>query len=103
MGRTRADALRNMADRCGVDVVKAFVTLLIQTDTLGGSIAMALRTYSEEMRKHRMLKAEEKAMRLPVLLTIPLVACILPVIFAAVMLPAIIEAQRSFLPAMAGK
>jgi len=102
VGRSRADALRNMGERTGVDVVKAFVTLLIQTDSLGGSIAQALRTYSEEMRKHRMLKAEEKAMRLPVLLTIPLVGCILPVIFVAVMLPAIIEAQRSFMPAMGG-
>lgn len=100
VGRTRADALRNLGERCGVDEVKAFCTLLIQTDTLGGSIAMALRTYSEEMRKHRMLKAEEKAMRLPVLLTIPLVGCILPVIFVAVMLPAYITAVRGFMPAM---
>jgi tight adherence protein C len=103
VGRTRADALRNMGERTGVDVVKAFVTLLIQTDSLGGSVAHALRTYSEEMRKHRMLKAEEKAMRLPVLLTIPLVGCILPVIFVAVMLPAFIDASRSFMPAMAAK
>jgi tight adherence protein C len=103
VGRTRADALRNMGERTGVDVVKAFVTLLIQTDSLGGSIAQALRTYSDEMRKHRMLKAEEKAMRLPVLLTIPLVACILPVIFVAVMLPAFIDLSRNLLPAMGGK
>ncbi len=101
-GRTRADALRNMATRTQVDVVKSFVTLLIQTDSLGGSIAQALRIYSEEMRQHRMLKAEEKAMRLPVLLTIPLVLCILPVIFVAVMLPAMIEAMRNFMPAMGG-
>jgi tight adherence protein C len=100
VGRTRAEALRNMAERTQVDVVKAFVTLLIQTDSLGGSIATALRTYSEEMRKHRMLRAEEKAMRLPVLLTIPLVACILPVIFVAVLLPAILEAMRNFMPAI---
>jgi tight adherence protein C len=103
VGRTRAEALRNLGERTGVEEVKAFVTLLIQTDSLGGSIAMALRTYSEEMRKHRMLKAEEKAMRLPVLLTIPLVGCILPVIFVAVMLPAYITAVRGFMPAMTGK
>lgn len=102
-GRTRAEALRNMADRTQVDVVKAFVTLLIQTDSLGGSVATALRTYSDEMRKHRMLRAEEKAMRLPVLLTIPLVAFILPVIFVAVLLPAVIEAMRNFMPAVGGK
>jgi len=99
-GRTRADALRNFAERTDVEMVRSFVALLIQTDSLGGSIAQSLRTYSSEMRQHRMLKAEEKAMRLPVLLTIPLVGFILPVIFCAVLLPPILDAMRNFLPAM---
>jgi tight adherence protein C len=102
-GRTRAEALRNFADRTQVETVRAFVALLIQTDALGVSIAQSLRTYSAEMRQHRMLKAEEKAMRLPVLLTIPLVLFILPVIVASVMLPAAIEMIRNFLPALAAK
>jgi tight adherence protein C len=99
-GRSRADALRSLADRAQVDVVKSFVALLIQTDALGVSIAQSLRTYSQEMRQHRMLKAEEKAMRIPVLLTIPLVACILPVMVTAVMLPAIIDVVRNVMPAL---
>ncbi len=102
-GRTRAEALRNLAERAQVEMVKSFVALLIQTDQLGGSVALTLRTYSSEMRQHRMLKAEEKAMRLPVLLTIPLVGFILPVIFTSVLLPAVISAIRQFLPAMGGK
>ena len=102
-GRTRAEALRNMADRSQVEMISSFVALLIQTDSLGGSIAQSLRIYSSEMRQHRMLKAEEKAMRLPVLLTVPLVLCILPVIMAAVLLPPVLDAQRSFVPAMNGK
>ena len=102
-GRTRAEALRNMADRCQVEMITAFVALLIQTDTLGGSIAQSLRIYSSEMRQHRMLKAEEKAMRLPVLLTVPLVLCILPVVVAAVMLPPGLDIARVFLPSMNGK
>jgi len=101
-GRTRADALRHMAARANVPMISAFVALMIQTDALGGSIAQSLRTYSAEMRSHRMLRAEEKAMRLPVLLTIPLVAFILPVIFASVLLPAVISAMRSVMPAMSG-
>lgn len=101
-GRTRAEALRNMSDRTQVDMIASFVALLIQTDALGGSIAATLRTYSAEMRQHRMLKAEEKAMRLPVLLTIPLVLFILPVIMMAVMLPPVIDGIRSFLPTMNG-
>jgi tight adherence protein C len=101
-GRTREEALRNLAERTQVDAVKSFVALLIQTDALGVSIAQSLRTYSKEMRQHRMLKAEEKAMRIPVLLTVPLVACILPVIVVSVMLPAMIDAVRHLLPALAG-
>lgn len=99
-GRTRAEALRNMAERTQVDMIGSFVALLIQTDALGGSVSQTLRTYSAEMRQHRMLKAEEKAMRLPVLLTIPLVLFILPVIMMAVMLPPVIDGIRTFLPTM---
>jgi tight adherence protein C len=99
-GRSRADALRNMAERTHVAVVKSFVALLIQTDQLGVSIAQSLRTYSQEMRQHRMLRAEEKAMRIPVLLTLPLVGFILPVIITSVMLPAIIDVTRNVLPAL---
>jgi tight adherence protein C len=101
-GRGRADALRAMAERTEVDSVKSFVALLIQTDTLGTSIGQTLRTYSNEMRDHRMLAAEEKAMRIPVLLTIPLVACILPVIVTALLLPAIIDVVRKLIPALHG-
>jgi len=97
-GRTRAEALRGFADRTDIDVVRSLVALLIQTDALGGSVAQSLRTYATEMRSHRMLKAEEKAMRIPILLTIPLVLCILPVLMVAVLLPAIISIIREFQP-----
>ena len=95
-GRTRAEALHSFANRTQVDVVKSFVALLIQTDALGGSIAQSLRVYAAEMRQHRMLRAEEKAMRIPVLLSVPLVLCILPVIVTAVMLPAMITLMTDF-------
>lgn len=101
-GRSRADALRSLADRTEVDTVKSFVALLIQTDSLGTSIGQTLKTYSAEMREHRLLKAEEKAMRVPVLMTVPLVACILPVIVTALLLPPIIDVMRTLLPALGG-
>lgn len=101
-GRGRAEALRAMADRNNVESVNSFVALLIQTDTLGTSIGTTLRTYADEMRTHRYLAAEEKAMRIPVLLTVPLVACILPVIVTALMLPAIIDMVRNMGPAFGG-
>jgi tight adherence protein C len=101
-GRSRADALRSLAERADVDAVKSFVALLIQTDSLGTSIGQTLKTYAAEMREHRFLRAEEKAMRVPVLMTIPLVACILPVIVTALMLPPIIDVIRTMLPALKG-
>ena len=99
-GRNRAEALRAMADRCDVSGIRSFVALVIQTDTLGASIAQTLRTYSAEMRQTRYLKAEERAMRIPVLMTIPLVACILPVIVGALLLPAAIDVIRYLIPAL---
>jgi tight adherence protein C len=101
-GRSRAEALRALADRTDVASVKSFAALLIQTDTLGTSVAQTLRIFSNEMRNDRMIAAEEKAMRIPVLITIPLVACILPVIVTALMLPALIDVVRKLLPALAG-
>lgn len=99
-GRARSDALRAMADRTGVSAVKSFVALLIQTEMLGSSVAQTLRTFSAEMRETRFMKAEEKAMRIPVMMTIPLVACILPVIVTAALLPAMLDIVRTVLPAL---
>ena len=101
-GRNREDALRRMADRAGADEVRAFATLLIQSTKLGSSIAQTLRVYASEMRERRRLRAEEKAHRLPVLLSIPLVACMLPVMIGVLMLPAAIRVVRAVLPALAG-
>lgn len=102
-GRSRADALRAMADRIDVDALKSFAALLIQTDSLGTSIGQTLRSYAVEMREHRFLKAEEKAMRIPVLMTVPLVACILPVIMVALLLPPGLDVARTLVPALSGQ
>lgn len=97
-GKSRENALRNFAKRIGLDEVSSFVTLLLQSDALGTSIAQTLRVHSEEMRAHRMLRAEEMAHKLPVKLIFPLVTCILPAMFAAVMLPGIITIIRVVIP-----
>jgi len=101
-GRSREDALRRMADRAGVDEIRAFATLLIQSTKLGSSVAQTLRIYASEMRERRRMRAEEKAHRLPVLLSIPLVGCMLPVMIGVLMLPAAIRVIRSVLPALSG-
>ena len=100
-GRSQEDALRRMADRAGADEIRAFATLLIQSHKLGSSVAQTLRTYAGEMRERRRMRAEEKAHRLPVLLSIPLVTCMLPVMIGVLMLPAVIRTIRVILPAMA--
>jgi tight adherence protein C len=99
-GRSRADALRAMADRADAPGIRSFVALVIQTESLGASVAQTLRTYSAEMRETRFLRAEERAMRIPVLMTVPLVTCILPVIVGALLLPAIIDVVRTLIPAL---
>ena len=85
-----------------MDEIRAFATLLIQSTKLGSSIGQTLRVYASEMRERRRMRAEEKAHRLPVLLSIPLVACMLPVMIGVLMLPAVIRVVRSVLPALAG-
>jgi tight adherence protein C len=101
-GRNREDALRRMADRAGADEIRAFSTLLIQSTKLGSSVAQTLRIYASEMRERRRMRAEEKAHRLPVLLSIPLVACMLPVMIGVLMLPAAIRVMRAVIPALTG-
>jgi tight adherence protein C len=99
-GRSMEDALRRMADRAGADDIRAFATLLIQSTKLGSSISQTLRTYAAEMREKRRLRAEEKAHRLPVLISIPLVACMLPTMIGVLMLPAVIRVVRAVMPAL---
>jgi len=100
-GQSRASALRNMARRADVREIAAVVTLLVQSDMLGTSIARALRVHAEEMRAARILRAEELAHALPVKLTVPLVVCILPALLAVVLLPGVIAIVRDVLPHMA--
>ncbi|HEU4809781.1 MAG TPA: type II secretion system F family protein [Sphingomicrobium sp.] len=101
-GRSREDALRRLADRTGADEIRAFATLLIQSTNLGTSIATTLRVYASEMRERRRMRAEEKAHRLPVLLSIPLVVCMLPVMIGVLMLPAVIRVVRILIPSLHG-
>lgn len=97
-GRSREDALRRMADRSAADEVRSFATLLIQSTKLGSSVAQTLRTYAAEMREKRRMRAEERAHRLPVLLSIPLVGCMLPTMIGVLMVPAVIRVLRAIVP-----
>ena len=101
-GKSRSDALRNLADRIGLDEVNSFVTLMIQSDSLGTSIAQTLTVHADEMRNKRMMRAEELAHKLPVKLTVPLVIFILPCMITVILLPGIIGIIRKLVPALTG-
>jgi len=101
-GARRDDALRKMADDSGVDEIRSFSTLLIQSDKLGTSIADTLRVYAAEMREKRRMRAEEKAHRLPVLISIPLVVCMLPTMIGVLMMPGVVRVIRQLMPALTG-
>jgi len=101
-GAARDEALRKMGDRSGVEEVRSFATLLIQSDKLGTSIGETLRVYADEMREKRRLRAEEKAHRLPVLISIPLVVCMLPTMIGVLMLPGAVRIVREMAPALTG-
>lgn len=101
-GASRDEAFRTLAEVAGVDEIRSFSTLLVQSDKLGTSLGNTLRVYAEEMREKRRMRAEEKAHRLPVLISIPLVVFMLPVMIGVLMLPAGIKVVREVAPALTG-
>jgi len=96
IGQGRAEALRGLADRTEVDDLRSFVTSMVQADSFGIPIANVLRIQSSEMRMKRRQRAEEQAQKVPVKITVPLIFCILPCLFIAVMGPAVIHIMDSF-------
>ena len=96
IGQGRAQALRGLAERTEVDDVKSFVTAMVQADSFGIPIANVLRIQSSEIRTKRRQRAEEQAQKVPVKITVPLIFCILPTLFIAVMGPAVIHIMDSF-------
>jgi tight adherence protein C len=84
----RRQAFENLAHRIDLDAVRGVVTTMIQTEKYGTPLASALRVLSAEFRNERMMRAEEKAARLPAIMTIPLILFILPVLFIVILGPA---------------
>ncbi|MGV3512822.1 MAG: type II secretion system F family protein [Novosphingobium sp.] len=102
-GASREEALRRLSDLAGVDEISSFCTMLIQSERLGSSIGTTLRIFASEMREKRRMRAEEKAHKLPVLISVPLIVCMLPTMLGVLMLPAAIRVATQLLPALAGK
>jgi tight adherence protein C len=84
----RRSAFHNLAQRVDLDSIRGVVTTMIQTEKYGTPLASALRVLSAEFRNERMMRAEEKAARLPAIMTVPLILFILPVLFIVILGPA---------------
>jgi len=97
-GKPRAEALRNLVERTGVDDVRALVATLIQTDRFGTSVSQALRIHSESLRTERRQRAEEQAAKTTIKMIIPLVVFVLPSIIFVTLGPALIELFRILMP-----
>ncbi|RZV43470.1 MAG: type II secretion system F family protein [Acidimicrobiales bacterium] len=95
-GRSRHEALKNFADRLGLEETKALAVMLKQAEEMGSPIGKALRIFSDEMRTKRMLLAEERALALSAKLTVPLVVFIFPTIMGMLMLPAAVKLGEAF-------
>jgi len=88
VGRAREEALRNLAERTGVDDIRSFVALLVQADRYGSSIARAVRVFSESLRTKRRQRAEQASQKAALKLLFPLTAFLFPVIIIVILAPA---------------
>ena len=101
-GKPRVEALRNLAERAGVDDLRSLVATLIQTDRFGTSVAQALRVHSDSLRTERRQRAEEQAAKTTVKMIIPLVLFVMPSLIFVTIGPAVIQLLHIFLPVAAG-
>ena len=101
-GKPRAEALRNLVERTGVDDIRSLVGTLIQTDRFGTSVAQALRVHSDSLRTERRQRAEEQAAKTTIKMVPPLVLFVLPSIIFVTIGPAVIQLVRQLGP-MSGK
>ncbi|WP_129791262.1 type II secretion system F family protein [Sphingosinicella sp. CPCC 101087] len=93
----RRQAFENLANRIDLEAVRGVVATMIQTEKYGTPLASALRVLSAEFRNERMMRAEEKAARLPAIMTVPLILFILPVLFIVILGPAACSIKDSLM------
>lgn len=96
-GKMRAEAFRAFSDRLGIEEVRAFIALLVQSEELGTNMADALRSMSDDMRQRRLLRAEELANMVSTKLSMVLALIIVPVLLAVIVSPAGLTAARNFM------
>lgn len=95
-GKSRKDAWATLADRLGIEDARSLATMLRQAEEMGTSLGDTLSVFAQDMRAKRMLRAEEKALALPVKLTVPLILFIFPCLLGVLLLPAVFRLMQSF-------
>jgi tight adherence protein C len=100
IGKSRVEALRELARRTGVEDIKSLVAMLIQTERFGTSVAQSLRVFSDDLRTKRRQRAEEASAKTTVKMVPPLVFFIFPALMVVILGPAVIAMIRQFLPAL---
>jgi tight adherence protein C len=96
LGKMRRDALKEFAQRTNVPDLTTFVNAVIQAEQMGSSIGAVLRVQAEQLRVRRRQRAEEQAYKAPIKMIFPLVLCILPTLFIAILGPAVLSFMRDF-------
>ena len=94
-GVPRAQALRNLALRTGIDDIRGLVAVLVQSEKFGTSVAQALRTHAGSLRTRRRQRAEEAARKTPVKMVFPLVFCVFPALLVVILAPGFLELMKS--------
>ena len=102
LGQAREQALRQMAQRAGIEEARRLVATLVQADRFGLGMADALRAHAQDLRIRRQLRAEEAAAKMPVKLLFPLIFALFPSLMVVLLGPAVIGVMRQMLPLMAG-
>jgi tight adherence protein C len=100
VGKTRLEALRELARRTGLEDIKALVAMLIQTERFGTSIAQSLRVHGDDLRVRRRQRAEEMGAKTSVKMVPPLVFFIFPALMVAILGPAVITLMRQLMPVL---
>ena len=101
-GASREQALKNLAERVGLEEIAALVAMLVQVERFGTSVADSLRIHSQTLRTKRRQRAEELAAKVPVKLLFPMIFCIFPALIVVLLGPAMIAVYHTFKPAIAG-
>jgi tight adherence protein C len=100
IGKTRIEALRELARRTGIDDIKSLVAMLVQTDRFGTSVAQSLRVFSDDLRVKRRQRAEEMSAKTTVKMVPPLIFFIFPALMVVILGPAVITLLKQLMPAL---